>query len=403
MITSFSRPLTIAFLTLSATAAAAQNADLCGGPGENGQWLGGDEMSSDLTTASSYVEQMALVLLRNEYVGLFTISEPGDYRIEAEGRGGGDTVIDLRNAAGDLVGSDDDGGGNAASRLETFLEPDTYCVSMRSFDGTPLTGFVRAGRTDTEALTAGLGASNPTFTTDEFCSLDNAQPLTLGEPVSNSFAAQNSYALILNEPTAISVTAENEDADPVLILYDENGNWLAENDDYDGLNSRIDMQDPLPAGTYCVSLDLYGDESLPITVTAKEYDPQEVLLNLYAQGEASPPLDGSYPVSMLGKLQARAREDLTVGGEAAWYAFDVLESGVVVVEAIAQGPGDPVLTMYDDLGRQVGYNDDSNGTLNSLLTVRVQTGTYLVAVRQVSNTTQGFVRLVFERYVPAQP
>lgn len=403
MHSSISTALVTSLCALAALPVAAQDANLCGGAGANGQWLGGDEASSDISTAPAYVEQMALVLMRNEYVGLFTVSEAGDYRIEAEGRGGGDTVLDVRNAEGVIVASDDDSGGDAASRAETYLEPGTYCASMRSFDGSPLTGFVRAGRIDQEALTAGLTTPPAAGGGTGECNLSVAQPLVLGEPVANSWDAQNVYSLRLDSPTAISITAENEEADPILTLYDPNGNWLAENDDFDGLNSRVDMSEPLPAGEYCISVGLYGDETLPITVTAKAYDPQEVLMNLYARGDAAPPLDGSYPVTGLGELQTRLREDVNVGGDAAWYSFDIYEGGLVLVEAIAQGVGDPVLVMYDDLGRQVGYNDDADGSLNSLLTVRVQPGTYLVAVRQLDNQTQGFIRMVFERYVPARP
>ena len=225
----------------------------------------------------------------------------------------------------------------------------------------------------------------------------------LGQPVANAWATQNVYSLRLDAPAPISITAENPDADPILTLYDPSGNWLAENDDFDGLNSRIDMADPLPAGEYCIAVNLYGNESVPITVTAKEYDPQEVLQALYARGDASPPLDGSYPVEALGELQTRLRQDVSVSGDATWYSFDVFEGGLVLVEAIAQGQGDPVLVMYDDLGRQVAYNDDTDGSLNSLLTVRVQPGTYLVAVKQLDDSTQGFIRMVFERYVPARP
>jgi len=302
-----------------AAPAMAQDANMCGGVGANGQWLGGDEASSDISTSESYVEQMALVLLRNEYVGLFSVSEAGEYRIEAQG-----------------------------------------------------------------------------------CDPNTAPPLTLGQPVSNSWNAQNTYSLTLDEPTPLSLTAENEDADPILTLYDPSGNWLAENDDYDGLNSRIDMLTPLPAGTYCVSLGLYGSESAPITVTATEYDAAEVLQSLYARGEASPPLDGSYPVKDLGELSTRAREDISVSGDATWYSLDVRDTSLILVEAIAQGQGDPVLTMFDDLGRQVAYNDDSGEGFDSLLTVRVQPGTYTVAVKQLSDSS-GFIRMVFERYLPAQP
>lgn len=406
MIRSISTALTAGVLALAALPAAAQDANLCGGIGANGQWLGGDQASSDISTSDGFIEQMALVLMRNEYVGLFTVSQEGEYRIEAQGRGGGDTVLDVRNTAGEIIASDDDGGGDAASRIETVMTPGTYCASMRSFDGSPLTAFVRAARIDQEPLTAGLSdvpMEDVGVQGTGECDLSIAQPLTLGQPVANSWNAQNVYSLRLDAPTAVSITAENQDADPIITFFDPSGNWLAENDDFDGLNSRVDMADPLPAGEYCIAIDLYGDENLPITVTAKPYDPREVQLNLYARGDASPPLDGSYPVTALGELATRLREDVTVGGDAKWYSLEVYEGGQILVEAIAQGQGDPVLIMYDDLGRQVGYNDDAEGSLNSLLTVRVQPGTYLVAVKQLDSGTQGFIRMVFERYVPARP
>lgn len=401
MIRPISTALVTSLFALTALPAFAQDANLCGGAGANGQWLGDDEASSDISTAPSHIEQMALVLMSNEYVGLFTVSESGDYRIEAQGRGGGDTVLDLRNAAGGIIASDDDGGGEAASRIETSLEAGTYCASMRSFDGAPLTAFVRAARIDQEPLTMGFEDAMPAASTE--CDISTAQPLTLGVPATNTFAAQSVYSFSLDTPTSVTITAENQDADPILTLFDPSGNWLAENDDFDGLNSRIDMSTPLPAGNYCIALGLYGEENLPITVTAKDYDPLEVQLGLYERGEASPPMDGTYPITALGELQTRLREDVNVSGGAIWYSFDVFDGGLVLVEAIAQGQGDPVLYMYDDLGRQVAYNDDNNGSLDSLVTVRVQPGTYLVAVRQLDDATTGFVRMVFERYVPARP
>lgn len=393
--------LAAGMFSLAATGAYAQDTNLCGGVGANGQWLGGDEASSDISRASDYLEQMALVLLRNEYVALFTLSEPGEVRIEAEGRGSGDTVIDLRDAAGNLVISDDDSGGNGASRAETFLDPGTYCVSLRSVDGSPLTGFVRVGRPEHAALTAGV--ETPSTQAGGECDLSQAAPITLGQPVTNSVDGAPFYSLALDQPTAISLTAENRDADPVLVLYDGQGNWLAENDDFDGLNSRIDMADPLAPGQYCIALRALSDSSLPVTTTAKVYDPEEVMMTLYARGEASPPLDGSYPVTALGEISTRLREDVNVGGDAAWYSVDVFEGGLLLIEAIAQGQGDPVLTVYDDLGRQVAYNDDHDGSLDSMITARIQPGTYLVAVRQLDNSMQGVIRLVFERYVPARP
>ncbi|MDP5361839.1 MAG: ABC transporter substrate-binding protein, partial [Paracoccaceae bacterium] len=129
----------VAALLLSAATPALAQSDICGGFGNGGVWIGGDEASSDITTADSYREQMALVLGGNDYVSLFTLTAPTDIRVEAEGRGSGDPIIDLLDGSGGIILSDDDSGGNAASRAETTLEAGTYCMSMRSYDGGPMT------------------------------------------------------------------------------------------------------------------------------------------------------------------------------------------------------------------------------------------------------------------------
>ena len=132
---------------------AAAQSGLCGGAGDNGQWIGGSEQSSDISTAGNYMEQMALVLMSNEYVALFNVSQPTDVRVEAAGRGGGDPVIDLRDAGGSIILSDDDSGGEGNSLGQMTLNPGTYCLSMTSYDGSPMTGFVRVGRPEHEGLT----------------------------------------------------------------------------------------------------------------------------------------------------------------------------------------------------------------------------------------------------------
>ena len=49
----------------------------------------------------------------------------------------GDTVIDIRDATGNIVISDDDGGGGTDSRAETSLQPGTYCVSVAAASTVP--------------------------------------------------------------------------------------------------------------------------------------------------------------------------------------------------------------------------------------------------------------------------
>jgi hypothetical protein len=92
-------------------------------------------------------EQMALVLQNNEYVALFAVSQPTWGANRGAGRGSGDPRIELRDEAGSVVLSDDDSGGAGAARAETQLQPGRYCLSMTSYDGSPMSGF-RARRTD---------------------------------------------------------------------------------------------------------------------------------------------------------------------------------------------------------------------------------------------------------------
>jgi hypothetical protein len=123
---------------------------------------------------------------------------------------------------------------------------------------------------------------------------------------------------------------------------------------------------------------------------------------MYDRGEASPPLDGSYPVTALGDIGNRLRQDVTSTGVTTWYSLDVNEAGLLLVEAVTNNIGDPTLVLFDDFGRQIAFNDDNGTSLDSLLTARVMPGTYLVGVRQLSEGTSVLTRLLFERYVPAQ-
>ena len=290
-----STALTLAMFGL-ATPALAQDG-LCGGVGTGGQWIGGDEAASDITTVDNYQEQMALVLGGNEYISLFTLSEGTDVRVEAAGRGAGDPVIDLLDATGGVILSDDDSGGNAASRAETYLEAGTYCMSLRSYDGGPMTAFVRVGRQDQEPLTDGVSVTSG-GNSDGSCA--DATPLGgIGSVASASVNETPYWSFTLDAPSPISITAENESADPVITLYGPNDFYIDENDDFDGLNSRIDVTDALDAGTYCIAMSALSDDNAPITVSVEAYDAAAALQALYARGEAAPPLDGSIPVLSL--------------------------------------------------------------------------------------------------------
>ncbi|WP_333714710.1 PPC domain-containing protein [Yoonia sp.] len=380
-----------------ASPALAQDT-FCGGVGAGGTWIGNSEGNSDISVADNYREQMALVLGGNAYVSLFTLSEPTSVRVEAEGRGSGDPIIDLLDNAGGVILSDDDSGGNAASRAETFLEAGTYCMATRSYDGGPMTAFVRIGREEHEPLTAGLSDFGGG---ESIGSCAEATPFgPLGASVSASVNETRFYSFEIDSPTAVTITAENEAADPVITLYDANETYIDSNDDFDGLNSRLDITNPLATGTYCLEMAALSDESLPITVTISAYSADEALGLLYARGELAPPLDGSVAITDLGVLQSRLRQDVQATADVSWFTMDIEEPSLVVFEAVGGGNSDPWLIIYDDFGRLVGQNDDYGDGLDSLVMARVQSGTYIVGVRQF-NSGQGLIRLLAERYVRA--
>ena len=59
------------------------------------------------------------------------------------------------------------------------------------------------------------------------------------------------------------------------------------------------------------------------------------------------------------------------------------------------------MILYDANGREIAYNDDANDSLNSQLLVRLNSGVYLLALRQYSDAYQGVIRLTTERFVRA--
>ncbi|MBL4629017.1 MAG: PPC domain-containing protein [Roseicyclus sp.] len=412
---------TTAVLGLTAGAASAQ-AGACGGIGAGAPWIGGSPNTSDISVATGPLTMTGLPVSPNGTTVIrFSLSAPGDVRLEAQPWPGGDSVIELYDAAGTLLVTDDDSGGNFASRAETLLQPGQYCLATRGFGGAGLSTDVRVGRLEHEEITAGLsggffgdgGTNGPLFVGIDPCTAQTlAVPLGSGPldgqlfqggvSAVNTITGVPYYRFTLNTPQSISIRAENPNADPYIYFFDGNGNLLAENDDYDSLNSRIDFTSPLDPGTYCIGMRSLSDPNLPVTVSVVGYDASAALIELYGSGDAVPPLDGSYPIMDMGALPARTVRDTVVTGQnAVWFSFDVVEIGALVIDAVSVSDSDPVIILYTDLGEEIAFNDDSGGSLNSQIVARVQPGRYLLAVRQYSDSYQGIIRIATERYVPA--
>ena len=188
----------------------------------------------------------------------------------------------------------------------------------------------------------------------------------------------------------------------MMTLVDAGRGYIGDNDDFDGLNSRLEYIDGLEAGSYCLEISAINSNEQPITVSVTQFDPNAAQQALFASGDIAPPLDGSVPFTYLGTLENRMRHDVSTTGDVTWFTIDMPAAGLLLAEAVSVGgEGDPWLVAYDDLGRKVGQNDDYGENYDSLVAARVGAGTYLIGVRQIEDGMSGNVRMVFERYTAA--
>lgn len=404
-------------------AASAQTPD-CNGRGAGGSWIGNDAAGSDVTTSAQALTRMGVPVPQNGHaVEFFTVGTPEFVRLEARGTAGvGDPVIELFDADGIMIVTDDDSGGDLSSRAETELQPGAYCLLVRGFADSALTADIRVGRLEHQALTEGLrggfvdpdgGGDIPDFVGIQPClPVTEASPLTQGSldaalaqggaQATNTVTGTPYYRFTLDTAQGLSIRALNEAADPYIYLFDGRGNLIAENDDYDSLNSRIDITTPLQPGTYCVGMRALSNPDLPVTLSVLPFDEAAAAAETIATGDMAPPLDGTWPIRAMGVLPPLTVRDLAVAGtRAEWLSFEIAVPTVLLIDAVEVSESDPLMILYDASGREIAYNDDANDSLNSQLLVRLNSGVYLLALRQYSDAYQGVIRLTTERFVRA--
>jgi hypothetical protein len=411
--------LPLVLLAGLAGSAAAQQVS-CGGIGVDAPWLGQTRERSDIARVEDPLTRRGVqVQPGTRSVALFTLGRAMTVRVEAAPSDAfGDTVVELFDASGRLVVLDDDSGGGLSSRAEPDLPAGDYCVAVTGYAGAGVTAELQVSRLEMPSLTPGLSGGfagmegMPPFVGVQPC-LPETPAQALGQgPVDdrlatgisavNTVMAAPYYRFSLSRSQSLTIQAENPSADPYIYLFDGEGVLVAENDDHESLNSRIEFVRPLPAGEYCLAMRALTDPNLPVTVRLTGLDARAAAAEGYAMGEVPPPLDGSWPVEDLGLLPPQMYRDWRVpGGQAQWFAMEVPSAGLILVTADEVSDSDPVISLFDRSGRMVGMNDDSNGTLNSQLAVPVQPGTYLLAVRQYSQNYQGVIRIEIGRYVPA--
>jgi len=405
----------LATASLFIPSVALAQLSVCGVSPSEVQPFGG--FGANVTTLSTPAQmQVQLTPGVSSYLQ-FEVSAPTDVRIEATDDSGVDPVMVLLDASGNELASDDDGGGGRASRIETSLSAGSYCARVYNFSSTDGPTTLQLSRWDMEPITEGIAASGDG--SDACTAATPAAPLAFG-PINAALGGggQISFSrtgtvtyhrFTVDSPLGLTITAKNTEADPVVRVYDNSGNIVAENDDFDGLNSQIDMQTPLQPGDYCISVSALSDGDQPIDVSVKAFDEQAFLFARYATGEASPPIGGKFPIDDIGLVQTAFSGDVLVGKDARWVLFEVAEPSLMLIQGIGNGGADSQLYLYNDRGQQLGYNDDSGiggtSTRDSQIAAELYPGRYLVAVLLYGyedGAPSEPVRLSLQRYVRAK-
>jgi hypothetical protein len=171
------------------------------------------------------------------------------------------------------------------------------------------------------------------------------------------------------------------DFDTYLELLDANGRLIAENDDYNGLNSQIDFALP-SSSTY--------------TIVARGFDPQAsgaftlVLDGAVASTSGNADIANAISITYGGAAQGR----LSRGGDVR-YAFSGSAGDQVVITMNAPS-FDTYLELYDANGRLIAENDDYDG-LNSQIDVTLPgNGTYTIVARGFDTSASGSFILSLE-------
>lgn len=120
---------------------------------------------------------------------------------------------------------------------------------------------------------------------------------------------------------------------------------------------------------------------------------------LFAMPAAAQDVDQPGDASTQVRLSAGATDGaLSPAGDTDWYRLRV-EQGqryTIALDAVSESEVDaidPVLTIYNEAGEQVAFNDDSNGSLNSLLSYNASTaGDVFVEARAFNEASTGNYR-----------
>ncbi|RMG78430.1 MAG: hypothetical protein D6712_21465, partial [Chloroflexi bacterium] len=233
--------------------------------------------------------------------------------------------------------------------------------------------------------------SNPTDTTDQQTTGEiQAGDRIEGELTDEQPAARYHYAGRAGE--TITITLTSDDFDAYLQLFDENGNLIAEDDDgATRLNSRINITleadgvyEIVAASVPYVRSDgeRYSVGAFTLTLSSSEG-------GMTDGDQTDMPIETSEFYDEVVAIGDTIEGQLVESAPQRVYAFNG-EAGQTVVISIS-APFDTYLSLLDNTGTELTFDDDSGSGLNSIIGPYTlpYTGTYLIVAESFGNRVSG--------------
>ena len=318
-----------------------------------------------------------------EPVALEDDTEPGtgrrDFRLSlAEPLGLGidlasaefDTVLEIFDAAGEAVASNDDFTGTD-SRIAQALPAGDYCVRARSFGGGDGRFSLALAEADIVPEAQPCGDPGRTGLLAAGFGPMSTPALVQGEVPEDLL--QGWFSLSLDSATDLQIDVRSSAIDTMVELYDAAGWLVDQNDDGpEGTDSRLAIG--LDAGDYCVVVRGYGDVAGPFE------------MSVVPAGMAPPLAETERPdpamateIEDMGVLGDVVRS-YTIGGEATlWASFAIEAPGSVTVSGMSVSSDYSVAVFAAD-GTTLGEAGPVPAMSPADLPLDLAPGAYLVAL-----------------------
>lgn len=293
----------------------------------------------------------------------FSILEPSTTRISViPDLPGPDTVVILYDDLFNVITSDDNGGQDNGSYIEIEIDAGTYYFEVRGATSS------QQGYYDLSFILY-LGTVDPYEPDNDF---DNATQLFFSNPQNHSLVPTNDVDYVyftLQSSSVISMFTSGLDGDTVILLFDNAGNLIAEDDD-SGKHLFSSITQFLPVGTYYLRIELY-DPNVPID----SYNVSLVTGFSPDSYEEDDYFDAATPI----EFWETQNHTISQNDVADFFVFNI--SRPMEVEISTTGEfGDTVMMIYDENTIFIEEIDDTPTSLFAALTIYLEPGEYYVEV-----------------------